>query len=32
MRGDVLHAFQKKSKKGRETPKAEIELIQPRSR
>jgi phage-related protein len=28
----VLHAFQKKSKKGRETPKAEIELIQQRLR
>ncbi len=28
----VLHAFQKKSKKGRETPKAEIELIKQRLR
>jgi phage-related protein len=28
----VLHAFQKKSKKGRETPKAEIELIRRRLR
>ena len=28
----VLHTFQKKSKKGRETPKAEIELIQQRLR
>jgi hypothetical protein len=28
----VLGAFQKKSKKGRETPKAEIELIQGRLR
>jgi phage-related protein len=26
----VLHAFQKKSKKGTETPKAEIELIKSR--
>jgi phage-related protein len=26
----VLHAFQKKSKKGRETPRAEIELIKRR--
>jgi phage-related protein len=28
----VLHVFQKKSKKGRETPKAEIELIRRRLR
>jgi phage-related protein len=28
----VLHTFQKKSRKGRETPKAEIELIQQRLR
>lgn len=28
----VLHAFQKKSKKGRATPKAEIELIKSRLR
>jgi phage-related protein len=28
----VLHAFQKKSKKGRETPKAEIKLIKQRLR
>jgi phage-related protein len=26
----VLHAFQKKSKKGRETPKQEIDLIRSR--
>lgn len=28
----VLHSFQKKSKRGRETPKAEIELIKQRLR
>jgi len=28
----VLHAFQKKSKTGRETPKAEIDLIDRRLR
>jgi phage-related protein len=28
----VLHAFQKKSKKGRETPKAEMHLIEKRLR
>jgi phage-related protein len=28
----VLHAFQKKSKSGRETPKAEIELVEKRLR
>ena len=28
----VLHAFQKKSKKGRATPKAEIELLKARLR